>query len=105
MINLNPPVWGKAKFTAQNSDGNSFSITVSGRDHWALECLMAAGVKGCTPIENPGPRWSGYVHDLRALGILIETVTETHDGPFKGTHARYVLQNPVSLVAELEVTA
>ena len=74
MINLNTAVWGKADFTVKNSDGNSFSITVSGRDRWAL-------------------------------GVLIETVTEAHDGPFKGTHARYVLQSTVSLVAELEVAA
>jgi hypothetical protein len=105
MINLNPPVWGKADFTAKNSDGNSFSITATGRVRWALENLIVAGSKGCTPIDNPGPRWSGYVYDLRALGVLIETVTEAHDGPFKGTHARYVLQSTVSLVAELEVAA
>ena len=36
MINLDPPVWGKAKYTAQNCDGNSFLVTVPGRDRWGL---------------------------------------------------------------------
>ena len=65
---------------------------VAGRDRWALEALIAAGGDGCTPIDTPGPRWSGYVHNLRNLGVPIETVTEAHGGPFKGTHARYVLR-------------
>lgn len=32
------------------------------------------------------------MHNLRALGVPIEKVTEAHGGPFKGTHARYVLR-------------
>jgi len=38
-----------------------------------LPALQAAGERGCTPIDHPGPRWSGYVHDLRKLGLVIET--------------------------------
>jgi hypothetical protein len=105
MIKLNPPVWGKAKFTVQNGDGNSFSITVSGRDRWALTCLMKAGANGCTPIDNPGPRWSGYKFNLKELGLKIETIHEKHEGPFAGTHARYILQSTVTPHSNCEVQA
>ena len=94
--------WGKAQFAIVADDGSETTITVYGREKWALECLIAAGPKGCTPIDHPGPRWSAYVFDLRALGVCIETVTEPHGGPFKGHHARYVLRSrvrPVGMVA------
>lgn len=71
------------------------TVSVRGREAWALVALMAAGEGGCTPINNPGPRWSGYVHDLRRLGFVIETVRERHGGEFPGHHARYVLRSPV----------
>jgi hypothetical protein len=93
--------WGKALFAIVADDGSETKITLQGRDRWALECLIAAGPKGCTPIDHPGPRWSAYTFDIRALGVNIETVTEPHGGPFKGTHARYVLRSrvkPVGLV-------
>ena len=45
-------------------DGETF--TVKGRDAWALLELLKAGPRGCTPIDNPGPRWSHYVFKLRA---------------------------------------
>src|SRR5665811_1625975 len=32
-----------------------------GRDAWALDQLIRAGKRGCTPIDNPAPRWSHYV--------------------------------------------
>lgn len=88
----NQKKWGIAPYTIKLNSGERFSITVSGRDKWALEELIKAGSKGCTPIHNPAPRWSGYIHNLRKYGVPIETVTETHDGPFSGTHARYVLR-------------
>jgi hypothetical protein len=49
-------------------------VTIRGRDAWALLELKAANDNGCTPIDHPGPRWSGYVHKLRKAGIIIETV-------------------------------
>jgi hypothetical protein len=94
-------LWGKTQFAIIADDGSETKITLQGRDRWALECLIAAGPKGCTPIDHPGPRWSAYTFDIRALGVNIETVTEPHGGPFKGTHARYVLKSrvrPVGLV-------
>lgn len=78
---------------------------VSGRDAWALSELVRAGVRGCTPIDNPGPRWSGYVHNLRKLGLAIETIYESHGGPFAGTHARYVLRSDIDIVGGEHVSA
>lgn len=87
--------WAKTRYSVENDGAKPFSIVVGGRDRWALECLMAAGPQGCTPIDTPGPRWSGYVLNLRKLGVEIETVTETHGGPFSGKHGRYVLHSKV----------
>lgn len=71
-------------------------VLKQGRNLWALETLMAAGSKGVTPIDNPAPRWSAYVFNLREMGVEIETIHEPHDGAFQGTHARYVLRSHVT---------
>jgi len=72
---------------------------LNGRLAWALHALITAGQKGCTPLENPGPRWSGYVHRLRLAGLPIETIGECHAGPYPGRHARYVLRANVEIVS------
>ena len=90
------PNWGMALFTIQHGTNCARIIAVSGRDRWALEALIAAGQRGCTPLDTPGPRWSGYVHNLRNDGVPIETINERHGGPFAGTHARYVLRASVT---------
>ena len=76
------------------------SVFVKGRDEWALRELMRAGDKGCTPIDNPGPRWSAYVFNLRGMGFDIVTYNEPHKGRFPGTHARYVLRSTVTEASE-----
>ena len=96
--------WGKARYHAVNPDGSTINIIVNGRVRWALECLIAAGEDGCTPITTPGPRWSDYVFRLRGEGLVIETIHEAHGGPFKGTHARYILKSKVT-PATIEVEA
>jgi hypothetical protein len=53
---------------------------------------------GCTPIDQPGPRWSGYVHKLHKAGIVIETIREVHGAPFSGLHARYVLRSLITIL-------
>ncbi len=80
----------------QPEGGEPFQIYAKGRDAWALDRLCEAGPKGCTPKEQPAPRWSAYVHNLRGLGVPIETVTEPHGGEFAGHHGRYVLRAHVS---------
>lgn len=74
-------------------------IKVVGRDAWALRNLVNAGVRGCTPIDHPGPRWSHYVFKLRRFGFIIETIDEQHGGPFAGTHARYVLRSEAEIIS------
>jgi hypothetical protein len=69
----------------------SRTFDFKGRLGWAMVQLAEAGAKGVTPISRPAPRWSGYVFDLRELGIPIETIMEPHEGNYPGQHARYVL--------------
>jgi hypothetical protein len=89
--------WAKARFTVTDNTNQSRHVIVQGRYRWALESLQMAGANGCTPIDRPAPRWSAYVHVLRhEYGIDIETITEPHDGPFAGHHARYVLRCTVT---------
>ena len=78
-----------------NDGSKPFTISLKGREAWALDQLMEAGVKGCTPIANPAPRWSAYVFDLRERGVPIETIHEPHGGEFSGTHGRYILRAQV----------
>jgi hypothetical protein len=87
--------WTPAVFIIHGGD-SPIAIVVSGRDRWALERLMDAGERGCTPIDEPAPRWSGYVFNLRQMSVAIETIHERHGGPFAGTHARYVLRSRVT---------
>lgn len=80
-------------YTIHPEDGGEpFTIEARGREAWALDRLIEAGQRGCTPRTEPAPRWSAYVHGLRGLGAPIETVTEPHGGAFAGTHGRYVLR-------------
>ena len=75
--------------------GEPFTILATGREAWALDRLRAAGPKGCTPIDEPAPRWSAYVHALRERGVPIVTLREAHGGDFAGHHGRYVLRATV----------
>jgi hypothetical protein len=86
---------GGVSYTVQNDGQPPFVVTVKGRVRWALDRLRKAGPRGVTPIDEPGPRWSAYVFDLRALGVNIETVHEPHGGDYPGTHGRYVLHSIV----------
>jgi hypothetical protein len=91
---------GLCSFVIVAADGNSYRLLrLTGRVRWALEMLMDAGLKGCTAISAPAPRWAAYVHRLRQMGVLIETITEPHEGAFPGTHARYVLRSEVRRVS------
>ena len=87
---------GFRAFIVHDEDGTR-EIRVCGRFRWTLERLIEAGDKGCTPIEQPAPRWSHYVWILRhEHGLNIETLEEKHGGPFPGRHARYVLRDRVN---------
>jgi hypothetical protein len=74
-------------------------LRIKGRDAWALLELVQAGSSGCTPLDNPGPRWAAYVHNLRKrYGFDVETRREHHRGPFPGCYARYVLLSQIEIV-------
>lgn len=88
---------GGTPYRVTPSTGESFRIVVTGRVLWALTELRKAGQKGITSVENPAPRLAAYVHDLRGLGVEIETITEPHEGAFPGWHGRYVLRSGVTL--------
>lgn len=96
----------KGLYEVTPSAGECFriTITVTGRDKWALERLCEAGERGVTPRTHPAPRWSAYVHQLRGMGVEIETVREPHEGDSPGWHGRYVLRSAVSVVAERRVS-
>jgi hypothetical protein len=81
------------------------TITPAGRDAWALGELITAGGEGCTPIDHPGPRWSGYIFKLKRIYRLnIETITEMHGGEYAGKHARYVLRSKVQFADPIDAT-
>lgn len=82
-------------FLITPANGDPFRIVVTGRNLWALESLCEAGPKGCTPIQNPAPRWSHYIRELRLLGVEIQTLKERHGGKYPGSHGRYVLLSNV----------
>lgn len=81
-----------AAFTIHPSVGQPFTLHLGGRLRWALTRLSDAGASGCTPILQPAPRWSGYIHQLRQLGVDIQTLTEKHGGDYPGFHGKYVLR-------------
>jgi len=84
-------------------DGKVF--TVNGRTAWALDQLIHAGDRGLTPVSNPAPRWSHYIHCIRREGVAVETIDEPHAGAFAGTHARYILRSPVVVLERTGATA
>ena len=81
-----------AGFMVYPAQGDPFLINVNGRIKWALERLLGSGSAGCTPLTQPAPRWSHYIHQLRGMGVEIETIHEPHGGGYPGHHGRYVLR-------------
>lgn len=89
-----------AKVARPEVNGGSaveFTTEVSGREAWALLSLLAAGSRGCTPINRPAPRWSDYVFRLRGKGVRVETVDVSHGGAYAGQHACYILRDRVTV--------
>ena len=74
-------------------------LTVKGRQGWTLDQLISNGERGIVPLYCPAPRWSGYVSDLRGIGIHIETIWEKHGGGFPGRHGKYVLRSQLEVMA------
>ena len=81
--------------------GTGHVAIVRGREAWALMELLATGPAGCSVFDIRAPRWSSYVHKLRKLGFMIDTVPERHRGRFPGYHARYVLREQVIILDDV----
>ncbi len=82
------------------ADGAAFMV--KGRDAWALHELIQAGPRGCAVLDNPGPRWAAYVHNLKKKhGFDIKTLREYLRGNFPGCHARYVLLSGVEIIGSV----
>jgi hypothetical protein len=77
-------------------DGSQQSF--AGREAWTLRRLVDAGSAGVTTIDHPAPRWSHYIYKLRRAGLVITTDYEGHKGDFPGTHGRYRLETPVTVI-------
>lgn len=84
--------------TIERLDSGS-RLCFSGRAAWALRHLINAGIRGLTTIDHPAPRWSHYIFLLRKAGLSISTDYEGHKGEFPGTHGRYRLETPVTVVS------
>lgn len=82
-------------FEVIGPDGMTHEMKTSGRQTWALTRLIDAGATGCKPIEDPGTRWSSYVHRLRAEGVNILTIKVRNNGPYGGHFGYYVLLSQV----------
>jgi len=81
---------------------NGARKSFSGREAWALRCLIQAGSGGLTTIDRPAPRWSHYIFKLRQAGIVISTAYEDHGGAYPGHHGRYRLETSVTVVEEVQ---
>jgi hypothetical protein len=79
-------------------------LSTKGRESWCLAQLLTTGDKGFTTVERPAPRISHYVFQLRKRGLPVQTLDESHGGPYRGTHARYRLDVPL-VVLETEFAA
>lgn len=88
-----------SKITIRLPDGRR--QTFHGREAWTLRQLVNAGPSGITTLEQPAPRWSHYVFKLRKAGLVISTDRESHSGPYPGSHGRYRIETPVTIIAEV----
>ena len=72
--------------------------TFVGREAWLLDRLLDAGDRGVTTLENPAPRVSHYLMKIRRAGIVVETIREPHKGAYSGSHGRFILRSPVTVI-------
>jgi hypothetical protein len=89
------PSSDKLSLTVQ---ANGKTFTVKGQVARSLQALIKRGPTGITALELStwALRLAAYIHTLRRQHKLsILTLTEKHPG---GTHGRYVLRTPVSIV-------
>tara|TARA_B100001989_G_scaffold249291_1_gene224326 strand:- start:3403 stop:3696 length:294 start_codon:yes stop_codon:yes gene_type:complete len=79
-------------------DGIAKHMEVSGKAAKTLAALVSNGRHGVTAYEISQTwalRLAAYIHDLRKLGLDIQTIREEHD---EGWHGRYILHTPVEII-------
>jgi hypothetical protein len=91
VVRLRVSITGADLFTTRE-------ITISGRPAWTLHWLIERGLQGITAIERPAYRLSDYIFKLKKCGLEIETKHEGHGGAFSGSHGRYILRTPVTIL-------
>lgn len=87
----------KIQVTLLSEPSRTFEL--DGRLGWTMLQLSDSGALGVEAIKRPAPRWSAYIHKLRKMGFQIDTIMETHEGPYPGQHARYRLVCDVQIKA------
>lgn len=97
MQKLKREVRQMAKFDTVDGGPPNFNFGLRERQRRAPGRPLRARNRGRTPIDQVGPRWSVCGCDLRNLGAHYETMLNTYDGPFWGTHARFFRHSPVQL--------
>ena len=88
---------GYPKVLARVADGPVIRCT--GREAMTLLTLIERGESGVSGVDFPGGpayRLSGYIFDLRKMGVGIETQSEDHN---VGSHGRYKLVTPTAVVS------
>ncbi|RWK53542.1 MAG: hypothetical protein EOR48_22245 [Mesorhizobium sp.] len=79
---------------------------LDGRAAWMMTKLVEAGKRGVSPLDLPtGVRVAHYIFLLRREGFIISTEHESHGGPFPSTHARYRIETPVTILADVVTAA
>ncbi|AZO23844.1 hypothetical protein EJ070_26290 [Mesorhizobium sp. M1E.F.Ca.ET.045.02.1.1] len=82
------------------------TVKLDGRAAWMLKQLIDAGKRGLTTLDLPaGIRVSHSVFLLRRAGFVISSPRESHGGPFPGTHSRYTLATPVTIIEDMATAA
>jgi hypothetical protein len=80
----------KIRVRIGSSDGSV--VSPIGRDAWAFRQLKNADLRGCTPIDHPGPLWSSYRFALLQIFLLVAA----------GRHVEPLFSGGISLGAVLE---
>jgi len=93
------------RFALYGVDESVQILDLDGRPGWALVEMINAGSEGITAIDYPGVRLADAIFKLRQVGLIIETIHESHGGEFKGRHARYKLRSKVERLVDLQVAA
>jgi hypothetical protein len=79
---------------------------LDGRAAWMMRKLVDAGRRGVSPLDLPaGIRVAHYIFLIRREGFIVSTEHESHGGSFPGTHARYRLETPVTIIDPIAVAA